>query len=310
MRLLVTGGTGQVGWQLLRTLAPLGEVVAPSRAELDLSDPDRAARVVREIQPDIVLNAAAYTAVDKAESEAELAQTVNAITPGRMAQELARTSGLMIHYSTDYVFDGAKAEPYTEDDAIGPLNVYGRSKLAGEQAIVESGCAHMILRISWVYDTRGTNFLRRVLQLAREKDELRMVDDQHGAPTWARAIAEATAAIVTRLSAAKAKGPDAGAWKTNGMYHLTAAGSTTWAGFARAILETYEELLAGPTDSGEFSGPLLAKQVVPIAGSEFKAAARRPANSRLCNARVARDFDVRLPDWKYLLRLAMLETVR
>ncbi len=310
MKLLVTGTTGQIGWQLLRTLAPLGEVVAPSRAELDLSDPDQAARVVREIQPDVIVNAAAYTAVDKAESDPELAQTVNAVAPGRMAQELARIGGLMIQYSTDYVFDGSKPEPYTEDDATGPVNVYGRTKLAGEQAIVESGCAHIILRTSWVYDTRGSNFLRRVLRLAREKHELRMVDDQHGAPTWARAIAEATAAMVAVLSAGKATDPDARSWPISGVYHLTAAGSTTWAGFARTILETYEELLAWPADSGEFSGPLLAKRVAPIASSDFIAAAPRPANSRLCNAKIERDFGVRLPDWKHLLRLAMLETIR
>ena len=306
MRLLVTGATGQVGWQLLRTLAPLGEVVAPARAELDLSNPEQAARIVREIQPDVLLNAGAYTAVDKAEAEPELAQTVNALAPGRMAQELARSGGLMIHYSTDYVFDGAKAEPYTEDDSTAPLNVYGRTKHAGEVAVVASGCARIILRTSWVYDTRGQNFLRRVLRLAREKHELRMVDDQHGAPTWARAIAEATAAIVARLAAAKS----AGKRQPGGIYHLTAAGATTWAGFARTILEIYEELLAWPADSGEFSGPLLAKSVAAISASEFKAAARRPANSRLSNAKIERDFGVSLPDWKHLLRLAMLETIR
>ena len=306
MRLLVTGASGQVGWQLLRTLAPLGEVVAPSRAELDLADPESAAMAVRDIEPDVLLNAAAYTAVDKAESESQVAQAVNAVSPGRMAQELARRGGLMIHYSTDYVFDGAKAGPYNEDDPTGPLNVYGRSKLAGEQAIADTGCAYLILRTSWVYDTRGNNFLRRVLRLAREKHELRMVDDQHGAPTWARAIAEATAAVLVRLRAVRT----ADKWRSAGTYHLTAAGSTTWAGFARTILEIYDELLAWPADSGEFSGPILAKRVIPIAGSDFKAAAQRPANSRLSNAKIERDFDVSLPDWKHLLRLAMLETIR
>ncbi len=310
MKLLVTGATGQIGWQLLRTLAPLGDVIALSRAELDLADPDQAARLVREIQPDVLLNAAAYTAVDKAESEAEVANTINSLAPGAMAQELARSGGLMVHYSTDYVFDGIKAGPYTEDDATNPLNAYGRSKLAGEQAIADSGCAHIILRTSWVYDTRGQNFLRRVLRLAREKHELRMVNDQQGAPTWARAIAEATAAIVAKLSGEKASRSDVGRWPTAGIYHLTAAGSTTWAGFAQTILEIYEELLAWPADSGEFSGPLLAKRVVSIASSEFKAAARRPANSLLGNGKLERDFGLGLPDWKHSLRLAMLETIR
>ncbi len=232
MKLLVTGTTGQVGWQLLRTLAPLGEVVAPSRAELDLANPDQAAEFVREIRPDILVNPAAYTAVDKAEGESELATTVNAVTPGRMAQALADGGGLMIHYSTDYVFDGAKAEAYTEEDITNPLNVYGRSKLAGEQAIAESGCPYIILRTSWVYDTRGNNFLRRVLRLAREKHELRMVEDQHGAPTWARAIAEATTAVVARAGSAGTQHR-----QSSGVYNLTAAGSTTWAGFAATILE-------------------------------------------------------------------------
>ncbi len=311
MKLLITGATGQIGWQLLRTLAPLGEVIAPSRAELDLSDPDQAARAVRDIQPEVVLNAAAYTAVDKAESEPELARTVNALAPGRLAQELARTAGLMIHYSTDYVFDGTKAEPYTEEDATGPLNVYGRTKHLGERAIVDSGCAYVILRTSWVYDTRGQNFLRRVLRLAREKHELRMVDDQYGAPSWARSIAEASAAVVALSNAAKTSGAHGSqSWPPSGIYHLSAAGSTSWAGFAQTILEVYEELLAWPADSGEFSGPLLAKRVLPITSAEFKTPALRPANSRLCNAKMKQDFGIMLPDWKHLLRLAMLETIR
>ena len=303
MKLLVTGATGQIGWQLQRTLAPLGEVVALSRADLDLSDPEGSASFVREIQPDVLLNAAAYTAVEKAEDEPELANIVNAVAPGRMAQELAHSGGLMIHYSTDYVFDGTKPAPYTEEDGPHPVNAYGRTKLAGEEAIAHGGCAYIILRTSWVYDTRGKNFLRSVLRLAREKHELRMVDDQHGAPTWARSIAEATAAILAKVT-------DAGAEPRTGTYHLTASGSTTWAGFARAILDDYDELLSWPAEFGEFSGPLLAKQVVPISSSTYKAAAQRPANSMLSNDKLYRDFGLRLPDWRQLLRLAMLETVR
>jgi len=304
--LLITGANGQIGWQLQRTLAPLGEVLALTRAEMDLSDADASAALVRKIQPDILLNAAAYTAVDKAETEPDLANTVNAITPGRIAQELAQTGALLVHYSTDYVFDGTKREPYTEEDAPNPLNVYGQSKLAGERAVAESGCKHVILRTSWIYDIRGRNFLRTVLRLGREKHELRMIDDQHGAPTWARAVAEATAAIVTQLLR-----PSLGQEVArSGIYHLSAAGSTTWAGFAKTILAYYEELLAWPAEFGEFSGPLLAKTVVPIPSSAFKAAARRPLNSELCTAKIARDFGVSLPDWQHLLRLAMLETVR
>ncbi len=303
---MVTGATGQIGWQLQRTLAPLGEVIACTRAEVDLSDPDGVAAAVREIRPDILLNAAAYTAVDEAESQPDLARMVNALAPGRMAQELARLGGLMIHYSTDYVFDGAKAEPYTEEDAPGPLNVYGRTKLEGEQAIAASGCAHIILRTSWVYDIRGKNFLRTVLRLAREKHELRMVDDQHGTPTWARAIAETTAAIVANHTGQAG----ASSRELTGIYHLTAGGSTTWAGFAQTILEEYAELLEWPAEFGEFTGPLLAQRVVPIASATFKAAAQRPANSRLSNAKLKRDFGLQLPDWRHLLRLAMLDTIR
>src|SRR5580693_37463 len=180
VKLLITGANGQVGWQLERTLAPLGEVTALTREQLDLSDLEAVSRAVREIRPDILVNAAAYTAVDKAESEPDLAQAINAKAPARMAQELVHNGGLLVHYSTDYVFDGCKpvTESYEERDETAPLNVYGRSKLDGERLIAESGCPHVILRTSWVYDIRGKNFLRTVMRLAREREELRMVGDQ------------------------------------------------------------------------------------------------------------------------------------
>jgi dTDP-4-dehydrorhamnose reductase len=306
LRILVTGATGQVGWQLQRTLAPLGAIVARTRSELDLANPDVVAKYVRELAPDIVVNAAAYTAVDKAESEPELAQTINAATPGRIAEELARTGGLLLHYSTDYVFDGSKAGPYVEDDPTAPLNVYGQTKLAGEQAIVASGCAHVILRTSWVYDTRGKNFLRTVLRLAREREELRMVNDQHGAPTWARAIAEATAQIVT-LCARQHKGSG---WLIGGTFHLTAGGTTTWAGFAQQILEEYEALAAWPADTGEFGAPLLAEGVIPITTDQYKLPAQRPHNSVLSNEKLLSTFGLKLPDWPVLLRLALQDAIR
>jgi dTDP-4-dehydrorhamnose reductase len=306
VRLLITGANGQVGWQLQRTLAPLGEVIALTRAEMDLANPDLAVATLRDIKPDILLNAAAYTEVDKAESEPELARTINAVAPGRMAEELARDGGLMIQYSTDYVFDGAKPEPYLEDDNTGPLNVYGQTKLAGEQAIAASGCAFLILRSSWVYDSRGKNFLRTVLRLARDREELRMVDDQHGAPTWARAIAEATAAVVAECTRQRNEHDS----QLRSIYHLTAAGSTTWAGFARSILEEYSELLEWPADFNEFTGPLRARRVVPIRSDTYKTAAHRPQNSRLSNAKLLRDFGLQLPDWRHLLRLAMLDAIR
>jgi dTDP-4-dehydrorhamnose reductase len=221
---------------------------------------------------------------------------------------LARNRCLLIHYSTDYVFDGNKptAQAYQENDATGPLNVYGRTKLEGEQLIAGAGCPYLILRTTWVYDTRGKNFLRTVLRLAREKEELRMVADQYGAPTWARTIAEATAIILAR---SLERNSETGAWQS-GLFHLTSAQQTSWVGFARAILEDYDALLDWPADTGEFGGPLKAKRVVPITSEQFQAAARRPRNSVLSNAKVQATFGVTLPDWRSQLRLAMQDAIR
>lgn len=306
LRILITGATGQVGWQLQRTFAPLGDVIACTRSELDFGQPDSVAKFIREHAPDIVVNAAAYTAVDRAESEPELAHLVNADTPERIAQELVRTGGLLIQYSTDYVFGGTKSGPYDEDDPTGPLNTYGRTKLAGEQAIASTGCAHIILRTSWVYDVRGKNFLRTVLRLAREREELTMVGDQHGAPTWARSIAEATAQIAAQCI----QRGDARGWGYDGIFHLTAAGQTTWAGFAEQILEEYEALAEWPADTGEWGSPLLAKRVLPITSDQYPTPARRPLNSLLSNRKLESTFGLRLPDWRDLLRLALQDAVR
>lgn len=306
LRVLITGANGQVGWQLQRAFAPLGVVTACTHSELDLSQPEAAARAVREIKPDILLNAAAYSNVDDAEHEPELARTVNGVAPGLLAREVARSGGLMVHYSTDYVFDGRKADAYSEEDPTGPLNVYGRTKLEGEQTVAASGCAHIILRTSWVYDVRGKNFLRRILRVAREREELRVVDDQHGAPTWARTLAAATAAMVCKgLGNASP-----GSWPHSGLYHLTAAGQTTWAGFARVILDEYEGLLSWPADSSEFGAPLIAKRIVPITSDQYKTPAVRPHNSVLSNVKLQAEFGIALPDWRHLLRLAMLDTTR
>jgi dTDP-4-dehydrorhamnose reductase len=305
-RLLITGATGQIGWQLQRTLAPLGDVVACTRSQVDLADPEAVAKAVRQFAPDIVVNAAAYTAVDKAESEPELAHTINATAPGRIAEELARTGGLMIHYSTDYVFDGTKTGPYEESDPTRPLNVYGRTKLAGEQLIAASGCVHITLRTTWVYDIRGKNFLRTALRLAREREELRMVGDQRGAPTWARAIAESTALIVAHCMRQRASS----GWGQCGTYHLTAAGQTTWAGFAQQILEEYESLASWPADTGEYGSPLVAKRVVAITSEQYNVPARRPLNSVLSNAKLQSTFGLQLPDWRVQLRLALQDAIR
>ena len=305
-RILITGAIGQVGWQLQRTLAPLGDVTACTRSELDFAQPDQVAKFIRERSPDIVVNAAAYTAVDRAESESGIAHTVNAVSPGRIAEELASSGGLLIHYSTDYVFDGSKAGGYDENDSTAPLNVYGRSKLAGEQAIAATECAHIILRTSWVYDVRGKNFLRTVLRLAREREELTMVGDQRGAPTWARSIAEATAQITARCIQQR----DRAGWGYNGTYHLTAGGDTTWAGFAEQILEEYKALAEWAADTGEWGSPLLAQRIVPITTDQYPTPARRPRNSVLSNRKLESTFGLRLPDWRHLLRLALQDAVR
>jgi len=306
LRLLITGANGQVGWHLQRILAPLGVVLAIDVEEVDLTDLDAVARTVREFSPDIVANAAAYTAVDKAESEPDLARTINACAPARMAEECARSGALMIHYSTDYVYDGNKAAPYDENDAASPLSVYGQTKLEGDQAIVASGCAHIILRTTWVYDIRGKNFLRTVLRLAREKEELRMVGDQYGAPTWARGLAESTGIILAKSCERRVS---TGVWP-RGIFHLTAAGQTSWAGFAQAILEDYESLLDWPAETGEFGGPLKAKGVAAITTEQYQTAARRPRNSVLCNDKVRAAFGIALPDWRSQLRLAMQDAIR
>ncbi len=235
MKILLTGKTGQVGYELERSLQGLGEIIALDRSQMDLANLDQVRDVIRAIKPDLIINPAAYTAVDKAESEPELAMRINGEAPGVMAEEAKKLGAAMIHYSTDYVFDGSKTTPYVETDPTCPINVYGATKLAGEQAIQAAGIPHLILRTSWVYGMRGKNFLLTMLRLAQERDELRIVADQHGAPTWCRTIADTTAHIV-----AQAKGAQhAQDWwqERSGIYHLTAQGQTTWYGFTQAILE-------------------------------------------------------------------------
>jgi dTDP-4-dehydrorhamnose reductase len=273
MRLLVTGKNGQIGWELGRALAPLGEVTSCDRTRLDLSNPDLLVSVVRSVRPDVIVNAAAYTAVDRAESDRKAAFAVNAAAPGILAAEAKRCGALLVHYSTDYVFDGTKQGPYLESDPTCPINVYGESKLAGETAIGESGARSIVLRTSWVYAARGANFLLTILRLARQKPELSVVDDQVGAPTSAPAIADATARIV----AAATTGDSA-----TGVYHLTAAGATSWCGFAQAIVAS--------------SGA--ATRVRPIPSAQYPTAAARPKNSLLDNDKLRRDYGIVLADWR------------
>jgi dTDP-4-dehydrorhamnose reductase len=280
VRILLTGPTGQVGWELERALPALGEVIAVDRSTLDLADADAIRRAVREAKPDVIVNPAAYTAVDRAESEPELARQINGVAPGVLAEEAKRADALLVHYSTDYVFDGKKTAPYTEDDSPNPLSVYGRTKLEGERAVAASGCRYLTLRTSWVYASRGKNFLLTILRLARTQPELRIVDDQHGAPTWARDIALATRQL--------AEHPP-----PSGLYHLTAAGETTWYGFAREILRVAQ------SDT----------KIRPIRTVDYPLPAIRPSNSVLGNAKLYRAATVALPEWSASLSLCLADIV-
>jgi dTDP-4-dehydrorhamnose reductase len=280
VKILLTGKNGQVGWELAHALAPLGEVIAVDREDLDFAVPDRIVSFVRSVRPEVLINAAAYTAVDRAESEPHAAHAINAAAVAILADEAKRAHALLIHYSTDYVFDGTKDAPYIEEDRPNPLNAYGRSKLAGEQAIHDIGGAHLILRTSWVYSARGENFLLTIRRLLREKKELRVVSDQIGAPTSARGLAEATAELLRRHGAATLG-------DARGIYHATASGSTSWHGFAREI--------------ARLERPDSQARIVPIASSEYPTPARRPGNSRLSNEKLLRRFGLALPRWEACL---------
>jgi dTDP-4-dehydrorhamnose reductase len=282
MKILLTGSSGQVGYELERSLQGLGEVVAADRSRMDLADLDQVRAVIRAVRPGLIVNPAAYTAVDKAESEPELAFRINAEAPGVMAEEAKKLGAALVHYSTDYVFPGDDPAPRVEHDATGPINVYGASKLAGEQAIAAAGVPHLIFRTSWVYGMRGKNFLLTMLKLARERDELRIVADQHGAPTWSRTIADATALVL-----AQAGGQD---WwqQHSGVYHLSSQGQTTWFEFTQAIIEQ-----AG-----------IECRLQPITSAEYPVPARRPQYSVLSSQRLQQQF-CRLPHWRDALALCM-----
>lgn len=292
MRILLTGRNGQVGWELQHALSPIGEVVALDRQQLDLASADSISKAVREARPDVIVNAAAYTAVDRAESEPDLAMAVNGVAPGILASEARRLGALLVHYSTDYVFNGSKDRPYVEDDEVNPLNEYGRSKLAGEEAIRAAGVRHYIFRTSWVYAARGNNFVHTILRLARERTELRIVDDQVGAPTWARGIAEMTAQALAAGGANTDR-----AQESSGLYHLTAAGAVSWFGFAQAILAAAKSRFPA----------MNAPRLIPIPSSEYPLPARRPANSRLDNSRLSAAFGLTPRSWDAMLKLCIQE---
>lgn len=288
--ILLLGRDGQLGWELHRTLAPLARIIAPARAELDLRDAQALDAFARGCGAHAIVNAAAHTDVDGAETEREAAFAVNADAPATLARAAAETGALLVHFSTDYVFDGRARTAYREDDATAPINVYGESKLAGERAIRDVGGAHVILRTSWLYGLRGRNFMRTVLRLAREREELAIVDDQIGCPTWCRMVAEAVTALIARLSTGQ--GFDLPS-RLGGTYHLCAAGRASWCDFAAAILER-----ASRTDAR-------ACRVRPIPTRDFPRAAARPAFSVLDCGRFEEAFGMRLPHWRDQLDLAL-----
>lgn len=295
--ILLTGKNGQVGSALCRLLPTLGEVVAPDRRGLDLLNPDSIRSALRRVRPRFIVNAAAYTAVDAAETDEPTAQALNAVALVVLAEEAKQLGATLIHYSTDYVFDGSKTTPYQEDDEPNPLNVYGKTKLAGEQAIRSSGASHLIFRTAWVYATRGRNFLLTILRLAAEREELKVVCDQTGTPTCSADIAAATVKILTQLcQAGSGKSANSG---ISGTYHMTAAGETTWYEFAKTILQAASRMRR---DVSWFTAatrglPLIAHKVVPITTKEFASVAPRPAYSILSNSRLTQTFGIELPDW-------------
>jgi dTDP-4-dehydrorhamnose reductase len=292
-RILLTGGSGQVGGELLDTLMPLGEVIAPTRTTMDLANGASVRKMIQTVQPRWIVNPGAYTAVDRAESEPQLAYAVNAEAVQIIGEEARAIGAGVIHFSTDYVFDGLGEAPYVETDRTAPTSVYGASKLAGEKLLSESGAAHIIFRTSWVYGTRGKNFLKTILKFARERETLRVVADQFGAPTWSFDLARMTAEIIAQYEAA-AKGLKLGDALTNsgGIYHATGAGETTWHGFATEAVRLQRER----------EPDVSFAEIVPISTEEFPTPAKRPANSRLQCGKLAGQFGWKMMDWQDSLR--------
>jgi dTDP-4-dehydrorhamnose reductase len=307
-KILLTGKNGQVGAELAMVLPGLGEVIALDRQQLDLSKPDEIRRTIREMRPILIVNTAAYTAVDQAEKEEALAQAINADAPALMAQEAKKIGAGLIHYSTDYVFDGSKHSPYEETDPPNPVSVYGKTKLAGEQAIQDVGLPHLIFRTAWVYGTRGRNFLLTILRLASQREELRIVHDQVGAPTWCGEIARGTVSVLGRLSADRGRALSLP--ETGGVYHMTAGGATTWHDFAEAILD---EALHAPSNlswlaTATGGRTLIAKRISPITTAQYPTLARRPGYSVLSNSRLAEHFGVQLTEWRAQLHSAVIDS--
>ena len=282
-KVLLIGKIGQVGWELRRTLAPMAQLTCVDFPEIDLTNGDSIRRWMRETKPAIVINAAAYTAVDKAETEPDKAMAINGVAPGILAEEARNLNALLVHYSTDYIFDGASKQPYAETDKANPLGAYGRSKLAGDEAVRAAGAAHLIFRLCWVYGARGQNFMLTIMRLAREREKLRVVGDQVGCPTWSRMIAETTTLALQRVISS-------GDWsRFSGTYHLASSGTTSWQGFAEAIVNLM------PAEGKKCT------QVEAITTPEYPTPAKRPAYSVLCCDKLERVFGLRLPQWEATL---------
>jgi len=293
MKILLFGRNGQLGWELNRSLRPLGEIVVLDIEEVDFSEPESLRKIVQDERPDVICNAVAYTAVDKAEEDEELALKINGVAPGVLAEEALKLGALLIHYSTDYVFDGTKEGPYIETDEPNPVNAYGRTKLAGEQALQSSGCNYLIFRTSWVYASRAHNFLLTILKLAKERDELSIVADQIGSPTSARLIADTTILCLHPAIKEKRSGIFSSA-----LYHLTSSGYTSWHGFSEEIVSTANFYL---------DANLKVKNIKEIPTVDYPTPAKRPMNSCLSTTGVEKKFNIYLPDWRDSLRLCMEE---
>jgi len=292
LKILVTGKRGQVGWELQRTLMPLGHIFAVDRESMNLADSSAIVQTIAHLKPDVIVNAAAYTAVDKAETEQSLAMQINGQAVQVLAEEAKKHHALLIHYSTDYVFDGTKSHPYSENDSTAPINYYGVSKLAGEQAIQAVASDYLILRTSWVYGNRGNNFLLTMLRLMQERETLTIVSDQHGTPTWSRFIAETTAHIIKQALQERTE-----QLFSSGIYHLTATGDTSWHGFAEMILQLAKKNAWQPE--------LKIKTLDKIGTAHYPTPAKRPLNSRMATEALCERFSLHLPVWDEALALCM-----
>lgn len=296
MRIMLTGASGQVGWELARSLLPIGKVIALNRDQCDLARPETLPSIVEDVNPDVIINAAAYTTVDKAEDEEGIASLINCTSVGVLSEEAKKRNALFVHYSTDYVFDGTKQTPYTEEDRTNPVNAYGRSKLAGEVAVQQTGCDYLIVRTAWVFSAHGKNFLTNILRLTQERSELNIVSDQTGDPTWARFVAEATAHCVkSSLLSMKEQNFQ------SQIYNLTSDGNVSWYDFAKCIVASfYNHSNKGKSRCS----------ISPIKTDEYKTRAKRPGNSCLSTKKIEKDFNLVMPSWEQTVQMCIEEVLQ